>query len=153
MVQRGRDRGNFRNPPTNVDRRGWTPSEKAVRPRLDEIFAQTKKKLFFSCFSSSIHRIRVAMELAHKHGRKVAIIGRSLDNSTEIAQDLGYLDLPSGLIINPGQIRDLPAFRERLRGHGIETKLDFSYTGCWRIYIVDPWGNDVCFCENGTLYT
>jgi ribonuclease J len=43
------------------------------------------------------------------HGRKVAIIGRSLDNSTEIAQDLGYLELPQGLIINPGQIRDLPA--------------------------------------------
>jgi len=92
---------------TNVDRPGYTPSERAVRPRLDEIFAQTKKKLFFSCFSSSIHRIRVAMELAHKHGRKVAIIGRSLDNSTEIAQDLGYLDLPNGLIINPGQIRDM----------------------------------------------
>jgi ribonuclease J len=94
---------------TNVDRQGYTPSEKAVRPRLDEIFSRTKKKLFFSCFSSSIHRIRLAMELAHQHGRKVAIIGRSLDNSTEIAQDLGYLDLPSGLIINPGQIRDTPA--------------------------------------------
>ena len=94
---------------TNVDRPGYTPSERAVRPRLDEIFSQTKKKLFFSCFSSSIHRIRVAMELAHQHGRKVAVIGRSLDNSTEIAQDLGYLDLPPGLIINPGQIKELPA--------------------------------------------
>lgn len=93
---------------TNVDRRGYTPSEKAVRPRLDEIFAQTKQKLFFSCFSSSIHRIRLAMELAHDHGRKVAVIGRSLDNSTEIAQDLGYLDPPPGLIINPGQIKDTP---------------------------------------------
>jgi len=92
---------------TNVDRRGYTPSERAVRPRLDEIFGQTKKKLFFSCFSSSIHRIRLAMELAHQHGRKVAIIGRSLDNSTEIAQDLGYLDVPAGLIINPGQIKDM----------------------------------------------
>jgi ribonuclease J len=94
---------------TNVDRPGYTPSERAVRPRLDEIFSQTKKKLFFSCFSSSIHRIRVAMELAHQHGRKVAVIGRSLDNSTEIAQDLGYLDLPQGLIINPGQIKEMPA--------------------------------------------
>src|SRR3984957_6525596 len=94
---------------TNVDRSGYTPSERAVRPRLDEIFGQAKKKLFFSCFSSSIHRIRLAMELAHQHGRKVAIIGRSLDNSTEIAQDLGYLDLPQGLVINPGQIRDYPA--------------------------------------------
>ncbi len=93
---------------TNVDRRGYTPSEKAVRPRLDEIFSQTKQKLFFSCFSSSIHRIRLAMELAHEHGRKVAVIGRSLDNSTEIAQDLGYLDPPPGLIINPGQIKDTP---------------------------------------------
>jgi ribonuclease J len=94
---------------TNVDRPGYTPSEKAVRPRLDEIFAQTKKKLFFSCFSSSIHRIRIALELAHKHGRKVAIMGRSMDNATEIAQDLGYLDVPNGLIINPSQIRDFPA--------------------------------------------
>jgi ribonuclease J len=94
---------------TNVDRNGYTPSEKAVRPRLDEIFGQAKKKLFFSCFSSSIHRIRLAMELAHQHGRKVAIIGRSLDNSTEIAQDLGYLDLPQGLVINPGNIKDHPA--------------------------------------------
>jgi ribonuclease J len=93
---------------TNVDRPGYTPSERAVRPKLDEIFGRTKKKLFFSCFSSSIHRIRLAMELAHAHGRKVAIIGRSLDNSTEIAQDLGYLDLPKGLIINPGQIKEMP---------------------------------------------
>jgi ribonuclease J len=96
---------------TNVDRPGYTPSERAVRPRLDEIFAQAKKKLFFSCFSSSIHRIRIAMELAEAHGRKVAVVGRSLDNSTEIAQDLGYLDLPQGLIVNPGQIREMPAHK------------------------------------------
>jgi ribonuclease J len=94
---------------TNVDRPGYTPSERAVRPRLDEIFAQAKKKLFFSCFSSSIHRIRIAMELAAAHGRKVAVVGRSIDNSTEIAQDLGYLDLPQGLVIPPAQMRDLPA--------------------------------------------
>ncbi len=91
---------------TNVDRPGFTPGERAVVPRLDDIFAATRKKLFFSCFSSSIHRIRIAMELAHKHGRKVALIGRSIDNSAEIAQDLGYLDPPPGLIIHPGQIKD-----------------------------------------------
>ncbi len=94
---------------TNVDRKGYTPGETAVRPALDDVFSRTKKKLFFSCFSSSIHRIRIAMELAHKHGRKVAIVGRSIDNSTEIAQDLGYLDLPQGLVIQPGQMRDFPA--------------------------------------------
>ena len=49
---------------TNVERSGYTPSERAVIPRLDEIFSRTKKKLFFSCFSSSIYRIRIAMELA-----------------------------------------------------------------------------------------
>src|ERR1700734_2185340 len=91
---------------TNVDRYGYTPSEWAVKPRLDEIFARTKKKLFFSCFSSSIYRIRIATELARLHSRKVAIVGRSMMESSEIAQDLGYLELPAGLIIHPGQIND-----------------------------------------------
>ena len=93
---------------TNVERPGYTPSEAAVKPRLDEIFARTKKKLFFSCFSSSIYRIRIAMELARAHGRKAVVLGRSMMESSEIAQDLGYLDLPPGLVINPGQMRDYP---------------------------------------------
>ena len=91
---------------TNVERPGYTPSERAVRPRLDEIFSRTRKKLFFSCFSSSIYRIRIAMELAREHHRKIAIIGRSMVESTEIAQDLGYINVPTGLVINPGQMRD-----------------------------------------------
>ena len=91
---------------TNVERSGYTPSESAVIPRLDEIFSRTKKKLFFSCFSSSIYRIRIALELAQAHKRKVAIVGRSMMESTEIAQDLGYIEVPQGLIINPGQLRD-----------------------------------------------
>jgi ribonuclease J len=93
---------------TNVERTGYTPSERAVRPRLDEIFSRARKKLFFSCFSSSIYRIRIAMELAREHKRKVCIIGRSMVESTEIAQDLGYLDVPTGLVINPGQMKDYP---------------------------------------------
>jgi ribonuclease J len=91
---------------TNVERSGYTPSERAVIPRLDEVFSRTKKKLFFSCFSSSIYRIKIALDLAAQHGRKVAILGRSMMESTEIAQDLGYIDVPKGLIINPGQMRD-----------------------------------------------
>lgn len=91
---------------TNVERHGYTPSESSVRPRLDEIFSQTRRKLFFSCFSSSIYRIRIALELARAHGRKVVVIGRSMMESTEIAQDLGYLDIPTGLVVNPGQLRD-----------------------------------------------
>src|SRR3984885_11227646 len=93
---------------TNVERSGYTPSERAVIPRLDEVFSQTKKKLFFTCFSSSIYRIRIALELACKHGRKVAIVGRSMMESTEIAQDLGYIEIPPGLVIQPGQMRDYP---------------------------------------------
>jgi ribonuclease J len=91
---------------TNVERSGYTPSERAVIPRLDEVFSQTKKKLFFTCFSSSIFRIKIALELAKKHSRKVAIVGRSMMDSTEIAEDLGYIDIPSGLVIHPGQMRD-----------------------------------------------
>ena len=92
---------------TNCDRPGFTPGELAVKPRLDEVFARTEKRLFFTCFSSSIHRIKLAMDLAHKHGRKVALIGRSMDNATEIAQDLGYIDPPPGLIIHSGQLKDM----------------------------------------------
>jgi ribonuclease J len=91
---------------TNVERSGYTPSERAVIPRLDEVFSQTKKKLFFSCFSSSIYRIRIALDLARQHKRKVAIVGRSMMQSTEIAEDLGYIEIPRGLVINPGQMRD-----------------------------------------------
>jgi ribonuclease J len=94
---------------TNVERTGYTPGERAVIPRLDEVFSQAKKKLFFSCFSSSIYRIRIALELARAHGRKAAVLGRSMMESTEIAQDLGYINVPPGLIINPGQMRDYPA--------------------------------------------
>src|SRR6478736_457022 len=93
---------------TNVERPGYTPSERAVIPRLDEVFSQAKKKLFFSCFSSSIYRMRIALELARKHGRKVAIMGRSMMESSEIAQDMGYINIPPGLVINPGQLRDYP---------------------------------------------
>ncbi len=93
---------------TNVERRGYTPSERAVRARFQEIFARTEKKLFVACFSSSIHRIKLVMEQAFENGRKVAVVGRSMMESTEIAQDLGYLDIPDGLIIHPSQVRDLP---------------------------------------------
>ncbi|MDE1155251.1 MAG: ribonuclease J [Acidobacteriaceae bacterium] len=91
---------------TNVDRPGFTPGERAVIPRLDDIFAATQKRLFFSCFSSSIHRIRIAMELAYKHNRKIVLLGRSMDNSADIAQDLGYIDPPPGLIIPPGKMKE-----------------------------------------------
>jgi ribonuclease J len=93
---------------TNVERKGYTPSERAVRRKFDEVFAHTKRRLFISCFSSSIHRINLAVELAYQHGRKVAFIGRSMNNSAEIAEDLGYIEVPEGLVINPGEMKNFP---------------------------------------------
>src|SRR6201986_2288899 len=69
---------------TNVERKGYTPSERAVRRKFDEVFARTERRLFISCFSSSIHRIKLAIELAQEYRRKVALIGRSMTESTEI---------------------------------------------------------------------
>jgi ribonuclease J len=94
---------------TNVERRGYTPSERAVRARFQEIFARAERRLFISCFSSSIHRIKLALDMAFESGRKVAVVGRSMLESTEIAQDLGYIDMPDGLMIHPAQARDMPA--------------------------------------------
>ena len=91
---------------TNVERRGYTPSERAVRRKFDEVFARTERRLFISCFASSIHRIKLAVEMAFEHGRKVAFIGRSMNNSSEIAEDLGYIEIPEGLLINPGDIKN-----------------------------------------------
>jgi ribonuclease J len=93
---------------TNVERKGYTPSERAVRRKFDEVFARTQRRLFISCFSSSIHRIKLAVELAWEHGRKVAFIGRSMVSSAEIAEDLGYIEVPEGLLIHPGEMKNFP---------------------------------------------
>src|SRR5213595_3318736 len=91
---------------TNVERKGYTPSERAVRRKFDEVFARTQQRLFISCFSSSIHRIKLAVDLAWEHGRKIAFIGRSMTSSAEIAEDLGYIEIPEGLLIHPGEMKN-----------------------------------------------
>src|SRR6266699_4091072 len=93
---------------TNVERKGYTPSERAVRGKFDEIFARAERRLFISCFSSSIHRIKLALEMAREYKRKVELVGRSMTEASEIAMDLGYFEVPEGLLIHPGQIRDFP---------------------------------------------
>jgi ribonuclease J len=91
---------------TNVERKGYTPSERAVRARFQEIFSRAERRLFITCFSSSIHRIKLTIDQAFENGRKVSLVGRSMMESAEIAQDLGYLEIPDGLLIHPAQIRD-----------------------------------------------
>ncbi len=93
---------------TNVDRRGYTGSELSVRERFDEVFANATGRIFVCCFTSSIHRIQLAVELASEYGRKVAFLGRSMENNTSIAYDLGFLHIPDGLLLRPQDIRSAP---------------------------------------------
>jgi ribonuclease J len=89
---------------TNVDRPGYTESERAVRPRLDEIFYRAERRLVISCFSSSIHRLQQILDVAAEYERKVAFLGRSMNNVTEIAHSLGLLQLPDGILLRPQDI-------------------------------------------------
>jgi ribonuclease J len=89
---------------TNVDRPGYTESERAVRPRLDELFMRAERRLVIACFSSSIHRLQQILDVAAEHGRKVAFIGRSMNEVTEIAHDLGLLTIPDSTLLRPQDI-------------------------------------------------
>ena len=89
---------------TNVDRPGYTERERAVRPRMEEIFYRAERRLVVSCFSSSIHRLQLILDLAGEYGRKVAFLGRSMNNVTEIAHTLGLLQLPDGILLRPQDI-------------------------------------------------
>jgi ribonuclease J len=89
---------------TNVDRPGYTESERAVRPRLEDIFNRAERRLVISCFSSSIHRLQQILDLSAEYGRKVAFLGRSMMNVTEIAHNLGLLDIPDAILLRPQDI-------------------------------------------------
>jgi ribonuclease J len=94
---------------TNADRAGYTESERAVRPRFEDIFNRASERLIVSCFSSSIHRLQQVMELSQEFGRKVAVIGRSMVTVTEIAHSLGLLEIPDGILVRPQDIPTTPA--------------------------------------------
>ncbi len=90
---------------TNVDRPGYTESERAVRPRLEDLFVRTERRLVISCFSSSVHRLQQILDLAAEYGRKVAFLGRSMLSTTEIAHDLGHLHIPDNILLRPQDIQ------------------------------------------------
>jgi ribonuclease J len=92
---------------TNADRPGYTESERAVRPRMEEIFNRSESRVVVSCFSSSIHRIQLVLDLAREYGRRVAVIGRSMVSVTEIAHSLGLLEIPDGILLRPQDAMDL----------------------------------------------
>jgi ribonuclease J len=93
---------------TNADRPGYTESERAVRPRMEEIFSRAEKRVVVSCFSSSIHRVQLVLELAQENQRRVAIVGRSMISVTEIAHSLGLLSIPDGVLLRPQDVAELP---------------------------------------------
>src|SRR5271154_4870271 len=89
---------------TNVDRPGYTESERAVGPRIEDLFVRAPRRLVISCFSSSIHRLQQILDLADEYGRKVAFLGRSMMSVTEIAHSMGLLQLPDGILLRPQDI-------------------------------------------------
>ena len=97
---------------TNVERPGFTPSERAVRPGFEEVFAESQGRVFVSCFTSSVHRLQLAVDLAAEYNRKVAFIGRSMASISEIAHRMGYLEIPDGLLLRPHELAQ--ARRERV---------------------------------------
>jgi ribonuclease J len=96
---------------TNVERPGFTPSERAVVPRLEELCRLAPRRVILSCFASSIHRIQQVIDVAARVGRKVAFVGRSMVDNVEIAHSLNYLRIPDGMVVRPQDIRGFDAKR------------------------------------------
>jgi ribonuclease J len=96
---------------TNADSPGFTAPERGVGRKLDSIFALAQGRIIVASFASHIHRIQQVMDTAARHGRSLAIIGRSMVKNVNIAANLGYLTVPEGLIIRPQDIALLPPDR------------------------------------------
>jgi ribonuclease J len=90
---------------TNVERPGFTPSERAVVVRLEELFRAAPEKVVVTCFSSSIHRIQQVINIAISLGRKVGFVGRSMVDNVEIAHNLRQLSVPDGSVVRPQDLR------------------------------------------------
>jgi len=90
---------------TNVERPGFTPSERAVVPRIEDLCRSAPRRVILSCFASSIHRIQQVIDIAVRVNRKVAFVGRSMIDNVEIAHSLGLLQIPDGMVVRPQDIR------------------------------------------------
>ncbi|HJZ66115.1 MAG TPA: ribonuclease J [Candidatus Acidoferrum sp.] len=90
---------------TNVERPGYTPSERAVVPRLEELCRSAPRRVVLSCFASSVHRIQQVIDIAGRVGRKVAFVGRSMVDNVEIAHNLECLTIPDGMVVRSQDIR------------------------------------------------
>ena len=93
---------------TNVERNGYSQSERMVAESLDRQFKNCDQRIIVTTFASNMMRIQAVLATAHRYGRKVAVTGRSMENMLKVAQELGYLKVPSGLIVDLAAVKSLP---------------------------------------------
>jgi ribonuclease J len=93
---------------TNAEVPGFTTSEQDIAPVLDRVFHTSARRIIVACFASHVHRVQQVMDAAAAHGRKVAYVGRSMVRNMGIARDLGYLDVPEGLLVDAKALLDMP---------------------------------------------
>ena len=93
---------------TNVERQGYTPSENVVAESLDRQFKNCDQRIIVTTFASNMHRIQAVLTTAQRYGRKVAFTGRSMENMLKVAQELGYLKVKQGTIVDLASIKSLP---------------------------------------------
>jgi ribonuclease J len=93
---------------TNVERSGYSPSERMVYESFDSLFRGCEQRIIVTTFASNVHRIQSILAVAHKYGRKVAVTGRSMENLLKVSTELGYLDVPPRTLVDIGNIKSLP---------------------------------------------
>ena len=93
---------------TNVERPGYTPSENTVADSLDRQFKNCDQRIIVTTFASNMWRIQAVLNTAARYGRKVAASGRSMENMVKVAQELGYLNVPQGTLVDLAQTKSLP---------------------------------------------
>jgi len=96
---------------TNAEVPGIVTSERAIAPVLSEVFAAAEQRIIVSCFASHVHRVQQVLDAAADHGRKVALVGRSMVRNMNVARELGYLRVPSvpgGLMVDLKQAEERP---------------------------------------------
>jgi len=93
---------------TNVERPGYTPSETRVAEGLDRQFKNCDNRIIVTTFASNMYRIQAILATAQRYGRKVAVTGRSMENMLRVAQELGYLKIPAGTLVELSAIKSLP---------------------------------------------
>jgi ribonuclease J len=98
---------------TNAERPGVTPSERVVGEAFRQIFPLRNGRILVSSFASNVHRMQQAIDVAVDQGRKVAIVGRSMRKNANIARNLGFMDVPDGVLLKPDELQELPP-REQL---------------------------------------